>query len=96
MAEQGAFADLPPAEVASAHYIGLGAKPVIADAPLADEPPAKVWAEFRALIAAWLEEDRGFTSRRMMQKETDTGHYDHLARYGEWDATQDPAPEVLE
>jgi len=64
-------------------------------APLDDEPPSKVWADLTKLITAYFEPDQGFTSRRMLHKDTDKGDYDHLARFGEWDRTTDPTPETL-
>ena len=48
-----------------------------------------------ALISAYLQPDQGYTARRAMFKEGDTGDYDLLARFGEWDATQDAKPEDL-
>ncbi|WP_050928787.1 double-strand break repair protein AddB, partial [Aestuariivita boseongensis] len=94
MAEAGAFRDIPAAPVAQAVFIGLGAGK-ISPAPLEDDPPAKVWDEFCELIAAYLQESTGYTSRRMLEKDTDTGDYDQLARYGEWDDTHTPTPEDL-
>lgn len=96
MAEQGAFEGIDPAPVAAAVFIGLGASPREIPAPLGDEPPDKVWDEFRALIAAYMRPEQGFTSRRMLQKDSDTGDFDHLARFGEWDRSTDPTPEELE
>ena len=58
------------------------------------KPPDKVLAELKELISAYLEPDQGFTSRRMLHKDTDMGDYDHLARFGEWDRTDDTDPEV--
>ncbi|MFT7595173.1 MAG: ATP-dependent helicase/nuclease subunit B [Paracoccaceae bacterium] len=95
MAEQGGFKDIDPAEVAAAVFIGLGGTIKNVPAPLADEPPAKVWADLRILIAAYLEPDQGFTARRMLNKDTDIGDFDQLARFGEWDRTTSPTPEDL-
>jgi len=95
MAERGAFEGLAPASVAKAAYIGVGSARKEQPAPLEDEPPEKVWQEFTALIRAYSAPNRGYTSRRVMFKEGDTGDYDQLARFGEWDATQDPTPEDL-
>lgn len=95
MAEQGAFEGIGAAPVADALFIGLGTTPGEVPAPLEEEPPGQVWAEFGRLIAAYFEPDQGFTSRRAMQKDSDPGDYDQLARFGEWDRTNDPAPEDL-
>lgn len=89
IAEQFGVDGIPPAPVARAVFIGLG-KQAEVDAPLIEEPTGRVWAEFRDLIAAYLDETQGFTSRRMLQKDSDIGRYDHLARYGEWDRSTAP------
>ncbi len=94
LAEAGAFTNIEPAEVSQAVFLGLGAART-SPAPLDEEPPEKVWDEFCALIAAYQRPETGYTARRMLEKDTDVGDYDQLARYGEWDDTQDPAPEDL-
>lgn len=95
MAGQGGFEGIDPAEVASALFLGLGSTYKEVPAPLAEEPPAKVWAELETLLAAYLQPDQGFTARRMLHKDTDTGDFDQLARFGEWDRSTDPTPEDL-
>jgi ATP-dependent helicase/nuclease subunit B len=95
MAERGAFEGIDPAPVTKAAYIGVGSARKEQPAPLEDEPPEKVWLEFSALIRAYSDQGRGYTSRRAMFKEGEAGDYDQLARFGEWDATQDPTPEDL-
>lgn len=95
IAERGGFHGLDPAPVAAAAFIGLGGDVKEVPAPLADEPPAKIWSDLRLLIAAYLKPEQGFTARRMLQKDSDKGEYDHLARFGEWDRAADPAPEDL-
>ncbi|HEY9020185.1 MAG TPA: double-strand break repair protein AddB [Paracoccaceae bacterium] len=95
MAERGAFLGLDPAPVAKAAYIGVGSTRKEQLAPLDEEPPEKVWQEFAALIRAYSSPKQGYTSRRAVFKEADKGDYDQLARFGEWDATQDPTPEDL-
>ena len=95
IAEKGGFSGLAPAPVETACYIGLGSTPGEAPAPLADEPPEKVWAEFRALIASYLDANQGFLSRRAVFTSRESGDYDQLARFGEWDVTQVAVAEVL-
>jgi len=90
IAEQAGFGDLGPSPVAQAVFIGLGNPPKTVLAPLDKEPPAQVWKEFEALMRAYMEADRGFVSRRAMQKKIDKGDYDQLARFGEWDITDTP------
>lgn len=90
IAERAGFGRLSPSPVARAVYIGLGSKPDEVAAPLDDDPPEKVWAELRDLIASWQEGERGYVARRAMQTVSDAGDYDQLARFGEWDITDDP------
>lgn len=92
IAENAGFGALAPNAVARAVYIGLGATPAEVAAPLLDEPPMKVWTELRALMTAWQEPGRGYVSRRAMQRLDLAGDYDQLARFGEWDITDDPDP----
>ncbi|WP_294227812.1 double-strand break repair protein AddB [uncultured Shimia sp.] len=95
MAEQGGFKDIDPSDVADAIYIGLGTSPKDQPAPLLETPPTKVWEEFTTLIQHYVADGKGFTSRRAMRTERDEGDFDQLARFGEWDATDEPAPETL-
>ena len=94
MAEAGSFADIPPADVAKAVFIGLGASKET-PAPLDKEPPDKIWEEFCDLIGAYMQPSTGYTARRMLEKDTDIGDYDQLARFGEWDDTDTPVAEDL-
>lgn len=95
MAEQGGFKDIDPSDVADAIYIGLGNSPKDQPAPLLETPPIKVWEEFITLIEHYLADGKGFTSRRAMRTERDESDYDQLARFGEWDATDEPTPKAL-
>jgi double-strand break repair protein AddB len=95
IAEQGGFVGLDPAPVAEAVFIGVGGTIKEVPAPLQNEPADKVLKDLNTLIAAYLDPSQGFTARRMLQKDTDTGDFDHLARFGEWDNSADPVPEDL-
>ncbi|PSL17943.1 double-strand break repair protein AddB [Shimia abyssi] len=95
MAEQGGFADLDPSNVADAIFIGLGNSPKDVAAPLDAVTPSQVWDEFVTLITCYKVEGKGFTSRRAMHSDTDTGDYDQLARFGEWNASDTPNSEDL-
>ncbi|MCE8507277.1 double-strand break repair protein AddB [Ruegeria pomeroyi] len=95
LAEEGGFEGIDPAPVARAVFIGMGGSYKEVPAPLDAEPPARVWAELHQLIGAYFEPDQGFTSRRMLHKDSDAGDYDHLARFGEWDRSATPVPEDL-
>jgi len=90
IAERSGFGELGPLTVLNAMFIGLasGGKEVLA--PLEDEPPEKVWQAFEALITAYATRDAGYTARRAMHSKRDQGDYDQLARFGEWDITDDP------
>ncbi|MCC5972815.1 MAG: double-strand break repair protein AddB [Rubellimicrobium sp.] len=95
IAEQGGFAALGKVRVQDAAYIGVGTSPAIVAAPLADHRPERVWAEFTRFMARWADPAEGYTARRAIKREGIAGQYDHLARFGEWDASDDPAPEDL-
>ena len=103
MAERGAFEALGAAPVARAVYIGLNASPAEVPAPLTDTPDeegklvtaGQVWEEFVALMRLYASETRGYTARRAMESMNYAYDYDHLARYGEWEEADDPAPEDL-
>ncbi|WP_170451845.1 double-strand break repair protein AddB [Ruegeria arenilitoris] len=95
MAEQGGIEGFDPMAVANAVFIGMGGTYKEVPAPLDKEPPDRVLAELMELISTYLEPDQGFSSRRMMHKDSDVGDYDHLARFGEWDRTAETKPEDL-
>ncbi|WP_170600765.1 double-strand break repair protein AddB [Ruegeria arenilitoris] len=95
MAEQGGIEGFDPMAVANAVFIGMGGTYKEVPAPLDKEPPDRVLAELKELISTYLEPDQGFSSRRMMHKDSDVGDYDHLARFGEWDRTAETKPEDL-
>jgi RecB family exonuclease len=95
MAEEGAFQDIDPADVASAIYISLRDMDETA-APLDKDPTDKVKGEFFSLLSSYRDLDKGYTSRRAVKNENFEGDFDHLARYGEWEPTDDANPEVLE
>ncbi|SDX41238.1 double-strand break repair protein AddB [Ruegeria halocynthiae] len=95
IAEQGGIDGFDPLPVAQAIFIGMGGTYKEVPAPLQKEPADKVLAELKELISAYLEPDQGYSSRRMLHKDTDIGDYDHLARFGEWDRSAETQPEDL-
>lgn len=95
LAEQGGLEGFDPLPVAQAIFVGMGGSYKEVPAPLIKEPADKVLAELRQLISAYLEPDQGFSSRRMLHKDTDIGDYDQLARFGEWDRSSRVKPEDL-
>ncbi|WP_438990238.1 double-strand break repair protein AddB [Lentibacter sp.] len=95
MASEGAFKDIPAQTVGKLAYIGLGSDAGEALLKAEEYETATVLAEFKELIVAFLDPDKGYPSRRAVQKEGFAGDYDHLARFGEWSSTDDPVKEVL-
>lgn len=93
MIEQGAFADLGRRAVLRAEYLQIGSQVRSVAAPLADCPPEQTWADLITALTKWQDRARGYTARMAAQTTQFDGDYDHLARYGEWDASQDPEPE---
>jgi RecB family exonuclease len=95
MAEGGGFKGLDPAEVAKLSYVGLKAELAEETTDLQPGEVAAVWAEFNRLMASYARPDQGYTARRALESVRDASDYDHLSRFGEWDMTDDPAPEDL-
>lgn len=95
MVEEGGFQRLGPRPVRAAQFIGMGSNPKTEDAPLDVETPGQILAELVGLLSAYLEGDKGYTSRRALYEDREARDYDQLARFGEWDVTQEPTPEVL-
>ncbi|KIN65764.1 Double-strand break repair protein AddB [Sulfitobacter noctilucae] len=95
MVEEGGFEAVGPAPVANAVFIGLGSNPKEIPAPIDKEPPAEVMAGLHLLIATYLSDTQGFTSRRLVETDAASGDYDQLARFGEWDGTMSSVPEDL-
>lgn len=95
MAEGGAFKDLPTETVEYVAYIGLGASPKYVTIPLENDEKHRFETRsvkdglFR-LIRAYQRPAQGYTSRRAMHKMRFEGDYDHLARFGEWDDSNEP------
>ena len=92
MAERGDFEGLGAVPVLRAAYIGMGGTPGLRDAPLDEEPVARIMAELARLIAAYDDPERGYAARRAMHSTREAGDYDQLARFGEWDATDAAQP----
>lgn len=97
MAQRGAFKKIAAADVADATYIGLGATPSEVSAPLNhnDEGLEVMWARFLDLITRYEDPEQGYTARRAMFREQDFSDYDQLARFGEWDISDDAKAEDL-
>lgn len=93
LAERGAFDDIGPVEVARIAHIALGASPELAERPLEPGEADAAWEGLARLIRAYGTRSRGYLSRRAKEHERDGGDYDHLARYGEWETSEDAAGE---
>ncbi|MEL6475764.1 MAG: double-strand break repair protein AddB [Pseudomonadota bacterium] len=85
----GGFEGLPAALAERGAYLGLtgsgeGGKETPVDA-LQDEI-APHMAELSNLLTRYADPAMGYTARRAVTQETHEGDYDHLARFGEWEA----------
>lgn len=96
MAALGAFPEVGAHDACDIVYVEL--KPGLKDLTqgLAAAEVAQAHEELRALVLAWRQAGRGYTSRRAMEEVRRAGDYDDLARFGEWGVTEDPAPEDVE
>ncbi len=93
MAERGGFETLGPREVAEVIYIGLGSAPKEQPIPTPDTVTAAVWDQLSTLLARYQSPAQGYTARRAVMSARTVGDYDHLARFGEWDMSDEAAPE---
>ena len=89
MAVAGGFRNLPAGPVSHVSYIGLGSAPVTSEIVLSSAEIGDIKSELEQLISAYSSENQGYLSRRAMQQERFEGDYDHLARFGEWDESND-------
>ena len=96
MAERGGFPGLDPEEVAKVAFIGLKAELKTVETTMEPGQVGAVWEQFVQLMTSYGDASQGYTARRALMKEGDASDYDHLSRFGEWDQTDDPAPEALE
>lgn len=92
MAERGAIESLDPATVREVAYIGLGATPRIDVDPVSPGDTDQTLIQLNRLIGAYRQPQQGYTARRAKMLQTHGGHYDHLARFGEWDESDAPCP----
>ncbi|SFR34210.1 double-strand break repair protein AddB [Litoreibacter janthinus] len=89
IADRGGFKGLTGRKVIGADYLGLGSDPNQEGDRFEFGDLDKVWDELVALISAYLDPDKGFSSRRAVFEARWEQNYDHLARFGEWDETDD-------
>lgn len=93
LAEEGGFQKLGPQEVAKITYVGLGSGGKVVAAEINPDVLAAVRDGLYHLIGSYARLGQGYTSRRAVFTERFPGDYDHLARFGEWEMTDTPAPE---
>ncbi|SLN33315.1 double-strand break repair protein AddB [Pseudooctadecabacter jejudonensis] len=96
MVEKGAFKKVGSVRTKAAVYVGLGSALKNQAAPLKKSPALETWDRFEGLIGKWMDPAKGYTSRSANETTRFEGAYDHLARYGEWDETDDPLVEDME
>jgi len=89
MAARGAFTD-GPAVTARVAYLGLDASADVTAVDITPGEIAETEARLSELWARFLDESHGFVPRRAMQQLRYESDYQHLARFGEWDDTDDP------
>ncbi len=93
MAAEGGFKDLGPQTVSRITYVGLGSAGKDESSEITDDELDGVRSGLAKLIGSYAVRAQGYTSRRAVFTERFPGDYDHLARYGEWEMTDAPAPE---
>ena len=96
MAEAGSFENVAAAAVTDAVHVGIGRSPKQVSIDLQKEYDlVTVSRELAALLTAYDDPHRGYISRRIMEDLQFSGDYDHLSRFGEWDATHATIPEPV-
>ncbi len=93
MTERGAFPALGRVAVAEASHIGLGSASGEHPAKLNPEILLETWDGLEKLIASYSLRETGYSSRRAVFQSRIAGAFDHLARAGEWEMSDMPAPE---
>ncbi|MCY4099859.1 MAG: hypothetical protein OXF46_02970, partial [Rhodobacteraceae bacterium] len=79
--------------VSRAAYIGIGRKPEIRDVGNRDlagvDSFMDDWNKFQELVEFYQNSTTGYVSRRYGGAGTQSNDYDHLARFGEWEDTDE-------
>ncbi len=96
MAERGAFEGVSETPVRSVAHISIGRSPKRKAIRLEGSfETATVHAELTELLKKFLDPGTGYISRRAMERMRFQGDYDHLARFGEWDASATTRPQPV-
>ena len=90
LAERGTLDGIAANQVQDVAYIGLGVTPKFDPNTLDYGETDMALSELTSLLAAYLTDARGYTSRRAVDVRGYQAAYDHLARYGEWDESHSP------
>lgn len=92
MVERGAFPELGARQVEGVTHVRLGGDGE--EATLLDEDGLyqETWQGLLKLAAIYADPRTGYTSRRAVFSSRETGDYDHLARFGEWDIDDPSLP----
>ncbi|MDE2738650.1 MAG: double-strand break repair protein AddB [Paracoccaceae bacterium] len=94
MAEKGAFDEIVGGTVSRAAYIGIGRKPELREVERwnksGEDTFMRDWNKFQDLVVLYQNPTTGYISRRYGGVGTQSNDYDHLARYGEWEDTDEP------
>ena len=90
LAELGGFKEIGKTRVEAVAHIGLGATPKFELYPISQGEIGSIQHGFLELMVKFCRAKIGFMSRRAVATVRFSGDYDHLARFGEWDETQEP------
>lgn len=95
MASLGGFPEAGFPDEVEIAYIRLAADLKTISAVLGPDDLHRLLEEFRRLIRAWEDPERGYTARQAMLGAREHSDYDDLARFGEWDITEQAEPEDM-
>jgi double-strand break repair protein AddB len=95
MAEAGGFKDLDPLPVSDAVHVSIGRSPKQQSIEQKLFDLVTISKELASLVTAYDDPLCGYIACRFIVSARFSGDYDHLARLGEWDATQATTSEPL-
>ncbi len=84
------FEGFPSSSVKQVAYIGLGSDPKQVSDTYDAGDIDQFWSQFEALIAEYMDPDKGYAARRAVYEDRWDQDYDVLSRFGEWDRTAEP------
>ena len=94
MAENGSFTDGDYGIVTKSAYIGIGRKVELKEVTRETDDGTDTfqqdWEKFQELIGNYKSLEVGYIPRRYGGEGVASNEYDHLARYGEWEDTDQP------